>query len=208
MTSIVGIFAWLCWPLRHQMKWVRRGIVAVIVGLHFIMNAPVWFIFDRISGYIGGDGWHRSNLIDKFVQYFTDWCFVGMPMEKTINWAATVTESGYVDVTNYYISVGINGGLVSLIIYIIMLTTCFKLVGLGLNSIRVNVPKENGFEPLLWGLGSTVLAHVVNISAVQYYDQSYVIWYLHMAIAVTLSNYFLQMNADSWKADTKYINVT
>jgi hypothetical protein len=197
MTTIVVFAGWCCWPLRNHLKWVRRGIAAAVLVLHFMMKAPVWFIFDRISGYIGGDGWHRANLIDKFIKNFAEWWLVGMPIEKTVNWAATVTKFGAVDVTNYYVSVGISGGMISLIIFIIMLTYFFKIIGLGLNSIRNNSTKNDNFEPILWSLGVAVLAHVVNISAVQYFDQSYVIWYLHLALAVTFGSYFIQNRPDS-----------
>ena len=203
MTVGVVIAAWCCWPLRQKLKWVRRGIVAAVIGLAFIMKDPVWFIFDRISGYIGGDGWHRANLIDKFVNNFSEWWWIGIPMEKTVNWAATLTQFGAVDVTNYYVSVGINGGLISLIIFIILLISCFKLIGSGLNSIRKNISEAGDFEPLLWGLGSSVLAHAVNISAVQYFDQSYVIWYLHLALAVTFSGYALKLPAAAGETDSK-----
>lgn len=191
MTTIVVLAAWCCWPLRLQMKWVRRGILAALVVLNLMMKVPIWFIFDRISDLIGGDGWHRANLIDKFVKNFTDWWLIGMPMQKTANWAATVTKFGATDVTNNYVSVGINGGLISLLILIIMIISCFKIIGLGLNSLRNNFAKEGDYEPYLWGLGISVLAHAVNITSVIYFDQSYVIWYLHMAMAVTIGSYFL-----------------
>jgi hypothetical protein len=192
MTTIVAAAAWCCWIIRQHMKWVRFGIIAALAGLHMMMSAPVWFIFDRISGVIGGDGWHRSNIIDKFIHSIGDWWFVGMPMEYTRNWAATVTKYGAADITNYYVSIGINGGLISLLIYVAMLIACFKLIGLGLQAMRSAPSKQATYEPMLWGVGCAVCAHTVNLIAVSYWDQSYVIWYFHLALAVTLGNYFLR----------------
>jgi len=186
MATLVAVAAWSFWIFRHRMQWVRRGIVAAILGLHLIMKQPVWFIFDRISGVIGGDGWHRSNLIDKFVKNFGEWWLIGMPMKGTVDWAATVTKFGYVDVTNYYISIGINGGLVSLVVFLMMLAACFKLVGFGLKTLRKGTHGLAIYEPVLWGVGSAVCVHAINLTAVSYWDQSYVIWYLHLAMAVTL----------------------
>ncbi|GAB6193999.1 hypothetical protein JCM39068_37510 [Desulfocastanea catecholica] len=154
------------------------------------MKAPVWFLFDRISGYIGGDGWHRANLIDKFVENFSKWWLVGMPMEDTKNWAATVTKFGYVDVTNYYISIGISGGLISLIFLVTLQVSIFSFVGSSLFKLRNYYDEKKKLEPMLWGAGSAVCCHVVNLTAVIYFDQSSVIWYLHMAMAVNLAQYF------------------
>ena len=97
--------------------------------MHLTMNAPVWYIFDRLSGILGGDGWHRSNLIDQFIKHFEEWWLMGMPFENTGDWAATVIASGGVDVTNYYVSIGIAGGLISLIFFLAVLKSCFGYVG-------------------------------------------------------------------------------
>lgn len=192
MATIVAVAAWGCWFMRQNMQLVRRGILAAFIGLHLVMNAPVWYIFDRISGVIGGDGWHRSNIIDKFIKSFGEWWLVGMPMERTIGWAATVTRFGFADITNNYVSLGINGGIISVVLFIAMLTACFKTLGLGLRSLRKGSSQQVGFEPVLWGVGSAVCVHAVNLTAVSYWDQSYVVWYFHLATAVTLGDFFLK----------------
>lgn len=183
----VGITAWLCWPLRTRMAWVRRGIASMLVLLQLTMTAPVWFIFDRISGFIGGDGWHRSNLIDKFLRDFGEWAVAGMPIERTSSWAATQMPWGGVDVTNYYVSTGLNGGLFSLMLLLIFIILAFRLIGRASAILRRNGSRAN--ELIIWGTGATFCAHVINLTAVIYWDQSYVIWYLHIAIAVSLSTY-------------------
>jgi len=191
LAAIVACASWGCWVYREHMKWVRRGIVAAVIGLNLMMTAPVWYIFDRISGVIGGDGWHRSNLIDKFIRNISEWWLFGMPIEKTSDWAATVTKYGSVDVTNYYISTGLGGGLVSIIFLICMFVAFFRYVGLGLKYFREQVPDSKSIEALLWGAGSAICVHAVNLTAVIYFDQVYVIWYLHLAMAVSLANFYL-----------------
>ena len=192
MATIVAFAAWSCWFIRRHTKWIKLIIICLILLIHFMMKAPVWYIFDRISGIIGGDGWHRSNLIDKFIKSFDEWWMVGMPMEKTVNWAATVTKFGTADLTNHYVSLGINGGLISLVIFLVMLMATFRLIGLALQSLRIGTSRQSSFAPLLWGVGGSVSVHAINLTAVSYWDQSYVIWYLHLAVAVTLGNYFLK----------------
>lgn len=191
MAAVAAFAAWGCWLLRDRMTLVRRGIVAGVILLHFNMSRPVWFIFDRISGILGGDGWHRANIIDKWVKTFGDWWLVGMPMEQTADWAATVTTFGYADITNYYVSVAINGGLLSLVALLVFQTQVFKLVGKSLALVREASSDSATFEPILWGVGTAVLTHAVNLLAVLYWDQFYVIWYLHLAIAVSLARYWV-----------------
>ena len=41
MAILTGILGWGCWLIRGKMQWVRRGIVAGLVGLHLTMSQPV-----------------------------------------------------------------------------------------------------------------------------------------------------------------------
>ena len=37
------------WPLRKRMRLARWGIVATLLGLHFVMNGPVWSLIEKID---------------------------------------------------------------------------------------------------------------------------------------------------------------
>jgi hypothetical protein len=187
LSALVGIICWCIYLIRDKLKTVRLSIALAIIVLHFMMKAPVWFIFDRISGIIGGDGWHRSNIIDQFLGSFDDWWLSGMDMEKTIDWAATTTQYGFADITNYYVSIGINGGLVSLSVFIFILIAILRNIGHGLQSQRFLGNDMN--QKILWGIGSAITVNIFNFSAVSYWDQSYVIWYFQMAIAASIGIY-------------------
>ena len=187
----VGAIGWLCWRIRNKMTWVRRGIVGSLVVLQLLMNNPIWYIFDRLSGILGGDGWHRSNLIDKFVHSYRNWIVDGMDFLQTADWAATQLPTGGVDVTDYYISIGISAGLIAFVMFITLLTVCFKMVGRAGFLIRTSPNASMNLQLLLWGIGCTICCHVVNLTAVEYWDQSYVIWYLHLALVGSLAGYII-----------------
>lgn len=187
MTFVIGVLGWICWFYRKNMKLIQRGIILFFIILHVSMTRPVWFIFDRVSGIIGGGGWHRSNLIDKFINNLPEWWIAGMPLEKTANWAATVTKAGFVDVTNYYVSIGLSSGLISLILFFKLLHSISTEVGNGLRSLSIDLATNEPIALLLWGLGCTIICHAVNLTSVYYWDQSYVIFYLHMAFTVSLA---------------------
>lgn len=191
MALIGGGIGWLCWTFREKMQIVRWAVVSSLVLMHLSMKAPVWFIFDRISGVIGGDGWHRSNLIDKFVNNFWEWWLMGMPIEKTVNWAATSMSWGGVDITNEYVGIGINGGLLSLFLFIWLLKTFYKSLGKAMEKIRIDSYNNKQNEAVLWGLGSALFSHILNLTAVSYWDQSYVMWYMLLAAISGVTGYYL-----------------
>jgi len=60
-------------------------------------------------------------------------------------------------------------------------------MGNALKSERDNPASGSGFQQLLlWGAASAICTHAVNLLGVVYWDQFYVIWYLHLALAVSL----------------------
>jgi hypothetical protein len=190
MAIFASAIAWMWWPFREKMKITRLAIVALFLFAHLIMKAPVWFFFARLSDVFGGDGWHRSNLIDKFVTNFDQWWLMGMSMEQTANWAATKMPWGAVDVTNEYVAVGLNGGLISLFLFISLLVKCYQCLGKSMLKLRLNISNSRTDEILLWGLGCALFSNTVNLTAVTYWDQFNIIWLMLLAlIASTTSNY-------------------
>ena len=141
---------------------------------------------------MGGDGWHRSNLIDRFVKSFHDWWLLGMPIEKTINWAPTSMSWGGVDVTNEYVSVGINGGLISLVLFIMLFWSCYQSLGKAMRKIRSYTQNDRRNEALLWGLGSALFSHMINLTAVTYFDQFWVMWFMLLSVISGVTQHYLE----------------
>ena len=194
MAIVMAVSAWVCWCIRYRIKLVRFCVVAMLIGLHMSMKQPVWFMFDRLSGFLGGDGWHRANLIDQFVKHFWEWWLLGMNIQDTGDWAATKMPWGGIDVTNYYVAIGLAGGLVTLVLFILLLAKVFHMVGAALASIRTVQHADRSSEAMLWGVGAAMATHAFNIMAVMYWDQFYVIWYLHLALCVSLCDYWISGN--------------
>jgi hypothetical protein len=183
MAALSGVVAWLFWPLRMEMRKVRWGIVLVLLFLQLSMKAPVWFIFSKLGALTGGDGWHRSYLIDRFFHFFPDWWLMGT--KHTGNWMPYTLLDGNADITNFYIASGIAGGLLALILSIILLVRCFRYLGLAMIILRT---QSSEVKILVWGFGSALFAHVVTLFSVTYFDQVYVaLWSLLAIISSTTS---------------------
>jgi hypothetical protein len=171
----IGLLALACWFVRRHTSKIRWGIVATLVGLSLVMKAPVWFLIGRISDVVGGGGYHRAYLIDKFVGHFSSWWLMGT--SDTSEWMPTQLEFGGADLTNKFVSDGVNGGLVSLVLSVLLVVRCFQRLGAALKAHR----GEPAVEKMLWGMGSTLVATTAIFFSVTYFDQSYVIWYFLLA---------------------------
>lgn len=170
MTYGAGILGLLLWPLRRQMRAFRWGIVFTLAGLQACMNAPVWFIINRISALTGGTGWHRSELIDQFIRHVGDWWLIGTV--SNASWGLDMWDS-----INAYVNAGVEGGLLPFVLFISLFVYAYKTVGRGCRAVRGR--RE---ERLIWALGIAVFGNTVAFFGITYFDQSVIGWYALLAM--------------------------
>jgi len=186
--AAMGLLGWLFWRWRTKMQKVRRGIVGMIVVLAIVMKAPVWFIFAHISSITGGDGWHRSYLIDVAYRHLGQWWLVGMPIKGTSGWFPYgLGTQDQADITDQYISFGLMSGVPAVILFIVLLTRAFSNLGRALAHVRSGVSANRETEFLLWGLGVMLVVHIMDWFGITYFDQMYVVWFMQLAAISGLS---------------------
>jgi len=156
-----GIVGLCFWPMRDQMKWVRRGLVAMMMGLHLVMKAPVWGLIGRVTIVGGNSGYHREVLVDGFIRHFFDWCLIGV--RSSAGWGFFTFDQA-----NEYVYVGANGGLLTFVFFIAILTYCLKGLGYARRALEGNALDQK----FMWGLGSALFAHMVGFMGLSYFDQT------------------------------------
>lgn len=170
-TYIAGVVAASIWYLQTYMRAVRWGVVMLLVALHITMEAPVWFIFARANILSGSTGWHRSQLIDLAIRNFSEWWLLGtQDVGRWGVWAG--------DITNQYILEGVNGGVITLIVFVTIIVISFSAIGRAMKVMKVVSRRDH---LLLWFLGSTLFSHVMTFFSVSYFDQNIVNWYFLLA---------------------------
>jgi len=189
LSYCIGILALMMWPLRRRMRIVQYAIFFSIIFLHVVMKAPVWYLIARVSSITGGTGWHRSEIIDAAIRNFNEWWLIGT--QNTGNWVPYffgVDSSSYgterADITNQYIAEGVNGGLVSMLLFVIIIILCFREIGIALQR---NEDQPLSIQIITWSLGASLLVHITDFLSVSYFDQTIVFWYLLIAMISALS---------------------
>lgn len=183
LTTAIAVFlGWAAWPLRRHVKWVRRGILAVLVLLLIFMKAPIWYLPFKISAVVGGGGYHRGLLMDQAWQDLGRWWLAGLDVTETSEWMPYVhTDIGGADVTNQFVVFGLRGGLIALGLLVAVFVFALRNLGRPLSAAQGSGLSATEDAPLLWGLGVAVLSHAVSWLGVAYFDQSYVVWLLQLA---------------------------
>jgi hypothetical protein len=192
MACLFGILGLVAWRFRRRMKIIRWGIVLMLLVLHFIvMKAPVWFLFDRITSVVGGSGWYRAALIEQAITHFGDWWLMGT--KKTSSWMPFSLTPEKADITNQFIGEGVNGGLLTLILFVLIILYCFKSIG---STLKKSESGPFSFKICVWSMGAALFSHVISFFSVGYFDQIIVIWFLLLATISTVGG-----NLDSFKAN-------
>lgn len=163
--------------IRHWMRWIWVGALMGVVGLHLIMNAPVWHLISRINLIGGSTGWHRFYLIDQAIQHVGEWWLLGTTSTAHWGW-------GLIDLTNQYVLEGVRGGLLTLCLFVLLIVLAFRNIG-ALLRVRGQSSEK---QVLAWSLGVALFVHVVSFMAVSYFGQIIVLWYLTLAMIASLTN--------------------
>jgi hypothetical protein len=173
---VVGIVALGMFVFRFQMRIIQFGGVAVIAGLDIVMKARVWHLISRVNVTGGSTGYHRYQLIDSTIAHFDEWWLNGTANIDHWNIFSN-------DVTNQYVAEAITGGLVTLILFVIMILLAFSGVGRAWRALEDN--DEDQF--FVWSVGAALFVHSVNFIGVSYFGQIRMLWYLSLAIGGALT---------------------
>lgn len=183
IAAVYGITGLLFWFLRNHMKSVLWSAVGALIFLQLIMKAPIWYIFARLSSITGGTGWHRAYLIDQAIRYFNEWWLVGTKV--TAHWMPTglMIDPTKADITNQFLVQGVNGGLITMLLFILIVVRGFSAVG---QTVRAYGQGNFSQTILLWSMGAALFAHCLSFFSVSYFDQIQVFWYFLMAAISTM----------------------
>ena len=155
---------------RQYTSAVSWGILALLMALHIIMKPPVWHLISRISVVGGSTGYHRYYLINEAVNHFSEWMLLGC--RDTSHWGW-----GLADVTNQYILEGIRGGLITLVLFLIMIYTALRFL------LRLSLQKQGHKQQYLaWCLFVAIFGHCVAFFGVSYFGQIMIWWYMTLAM--------------------------
>jgi hypothetical protein len=181
-----GIAGLVLWKFRKSMQLIRWGGLAVIISLAMVMEAPVWYLFARLSSVMGGTGWHRAWLIDQALKHLDEWWLFGTTY--TAHWGpgglVIAADPNMMDITNHFIMEGVKGGVLKLGLFIALIVSCFNKIGWRLRSGMLN--SSEGF--FVWVLGVSVFTHCLSFLSVHYFDQTILIWYWILATICGIKN--------------------
>jgi hypothetical protein len=208
LSAVAAIGALFMWRFRSRMRILRWFGVFGYVCLDLIMTDPAYFIMARIDLAGGSTGWHRAALIRSAINYFSEWWLAGTDytrhwMPSGVSWSPEQS-----DITNYYLKMGVWGGLPLLILFVAIMSMGFSFVG---KALREAEERSKGDQVIIWSLGAALFSHTVTSLGVSYFDQSFLFMYLTLAIIGSTRSFEMMpraMEMTSGSRDEKVVNPT
>jgi O-antigen ligase len=174
--SVVGALA--LWKVRGRLRAIRWLAVFLVVALSILMNDPVYFLMGRIDITGGSTGYFRAQLIRSGIDHLSEWWFAGT--DHTRHWMPTgiTADPNHTDMTNYYLQMGVWGGLPLILLFVWMLVAAFLRIG---KALRTNLGAPVNQQFLIWSLGSILFGHATTFWSISYFDQTIVFLCLVLA---------------------------
>jgi hypothetical protein len=177
MSSFFALGALFMWRYRRHSRLFWRAAVSAYLLLALFMKAPPYYLLARVDLVGGSTGWYRARLIESAIEHLNEWWLAGT--DYTRHWMTTpgAWSSKAADITNYYLTMGITGGLPLMLLFIATIGLAFAFVG---REVREDgVPQRQRF--MVWALGSALFAHAATCISVSYFDQSFLFLYVTLA---------------------------
>lgn len=169
---IGGLMFWF----RRKMKIVRWVILLSLIGLHIVMEAPIWHLISRVGAVGGSTGHFRYQLINGAIEHFNEWALLGTKSTAHWFWGAQ-------DVTNHFILEGARGGFLTLFFFVAVIIVAFREVG----KILHYQSRSPYRLALAWAIGVSLLVHCANFLGIAYFGQIRILLYLLLAMIGSLS---------------------
>jgi hypothetical protein len=176
MTYGAGVLGLCFWPFRKRMRALRWGFLCLLVALQLAMKVPIWYLIGKVSVYMGGTGFHRSELINAFVFRFQEWWLTGT--RNNASWGFDMW-----DAINAYVRAGLDGGLLAFVLFVWFIVVAYKRIGRARAASEGDAPQER----LMWALGVTLFSITVAFFGIIFFDQSVLAWYLVIALISTVT---------------------
>jgi hypothetical protein len=169
--TVIAIFLfWNIYSLRMYGKTLFWMTCCGLFLLHMIMKAPLWHLMARGAFFSGSTNWYRYFLFDEFVKHTSEWFFLGT--KSTAHWGAGLT-----DITNQFVLEAVRGGILTLVIFIMVVYCAVKIPGKF--SLGPVTPEAQWMS---WGICVAMLGHFVTFWGVSYFGQINMLLYFTFAL--------------------------
>jgi hypothetical protein len=170
-----------CLFMEKYPRWVKpllKASIALTLFVEVASNRHFYHVFGEAINVLGGDWWQRVLLVDLAIADFGKWCWYGTGGHDPM-WFDPRGAS-FTDLNNEFLTVGVESGLVGLILFCVVLVQVFR--GLVRGYRRTN---DKTLRSIYWALGSALVGTIIVWQGVSYFGQPLMLFYCVLGLTVS-----------------------
>ncbi len=172
---LVACLAWSLYAYRMKLRPLWVAVVALGLSYHLLSSKGLHhLLMARFSLVSGSTGYHRYRLIDAAIDHVREWIAFGG--SSTYHWGW-----GLDDVTCQYVAQSLAGGGLQLGMFVLLIVGVFFRIGRTLRMQRADC------DPILFGLGVSLLVHSTCFLAVTYFGQIQALFWIVIGSSVSMT---------------------
>jgi hypothetical protein len=148
------------------------------------MNDPVYFLMAKIDIAGGSTGWFRAQLIRSSIENLNEWWAIGTDFTRHWMPSGNPANEGQTDITDYYLQMGVWGGLPLVFCLVMLLVSAFGEVRRALRDDGGLLSADD--RRIAWILGSILFGHAMNFMTVSMFDKTKVGFLLLLAATAAI----------------------
>jgi len=168
--------------LASRPNWLKPlfwGTLALMAFVSIVSNRPFYHVLFSYANPLGGAGWHRARLIDAAIDSFGQWWLAGFG-GRDPGWGRYVGMA-ITDITNHYLLVAVQSGLVGLLAFCGMLVVAVR------DLLRmVKTARDPWVVAVAWALFSGLAGLMVVFMSVSLFGQPVSLFYGFLGITASL----------------------
>ncbi len=173
----------------ERFKYLVKPMIIFVISSCFLIgiisNRPFYHVIASKANPIGGSSWHRAKLIDLAIEHFGEWWLLGYGGLDP-GWGAALGMR-HTDITNQYITIGVQSGLLGVITFVgILATAMYMLVRLH------NSAKDPVLRSWFWAMGSLVVVLMISLTSCTFFGQTNTLFYCILGIIGSSGNMILK----------------
>jgi hypothetical protein len=173
-----------CMALEHRKVLVKPLIVSAILScimVGIISNRPFYHVIASYSNPVGGTAWHRAKLIDLAIEHFDEW-WLGGYGGLDPGWGKAL-GMGWTDITNHYILIGVQSGLLGVIVF------CGVLAAAIMSLVRLyRTVADPVLRSWFWAMGSLIVVLIISFVSCTFFGQTITLFYCVLGMIGSSAN--------------------
>ncbi|MDQ8188058.1 hypothetical protein [Pelagicoccus sp. SDUM812002] len=180
VAGLACVMAWRFRRLTMKAFWIA---FTTYVFIDLISSRPGYHVLVEKLAIVGGStAYYRARLLDTAIRHFDEWWLFGT--DYTRHWIGpglgSVINGNHMDITNYYLGMGINAGLLAIVILVMILWKCLRAT---VNFINTpDTPENYPVKHSIWCIFASLASHALSSFSVSYFDQSLVFFWATVAL--------------------------